>query len=180
MARDHRYHKRHNFTTAQMEDYEVRDVMSRRTHPKIKASIFINKLADSVEQEGLILVNLENHGTVLARDVMVELEVPFNLNGLIWLEAPIIVEHDEDGDYYLVRLSPGFPSPPLFPKSNKTLRRKFKTNIGKIEHVDNRPVKSRPYLNITIYADEMPPILARLDVAPVLAGWTPIPARAVK
>lgn len=174
MARDHRYHKRQNFTTAQMEDYEVRDVMSRRTHPKIKASIFINKMAQPQEQEGLILVKLENCGNVLARDVMAELEVPYDLNGLITVEAPVIVEHDQDGDYYLVRLTPGFPSPPLFPRSNKTLRRKIKTNILKVEHTDNRPVNSRRFLNITIYADEMPPIRAKLDIAPVILGWTAV------
>ena len=55
IARDHRYHKRHNFTTAQMEDYEVRDVMNRRTHPKIKASIFINRAAGWPKPEGVVL-----------------------------------------------------------------------------------------------------------------------------
>lgn len=173
MARDHRYHKRHNFTTAQMEDYEVRDVMSRRTHPKIKASIFINRQTKRFEPEGLILVKLENYGSVLVRDMMVELEVPYDLGGLISVEAPVIAEKDDDGDFYLVRLTPGFPSPPLFPSSDKTLRRKIHTNV-RIEHTDKRPVKSRQYINVSVFADEMPPMRAKLEIAPVLAGWTAV------
>jgi hypothetical protein len=173
MARDHRYHKRHNFTTAQMEDYEVRDVMSRRTQPKIRASIFINRRTAQFEPEGLILVKLENYGSVLVRDMMVELEVPYDLGGLISVEAPVTVEKDEDGDFYLVRLTPGFPSPPLFPCSDKTLRRKIHTNV-RIQHRDNRPIRSRSYINVSVFADEMQPIRARLEIAPVIAGWTPL------
>jgi hypothetical protein len=123
MARDHRYHKRHNFTTALMEDYEVRDVMNRRTHPRIIASIFINRAASRTKPEGVILVKLENIGRVLAKHVMVELEVPLDLNGLINVEDPVIMGHDDDGDYFLVRLIAGVPPgraggfPPAPPQS---------------------------------------------------------------
>ena len=173
MARDHRYHKRHNFTTAQMEDYEVRDVMSRRTHPKIKASIFINRAASRTKPEGVILVKVENVGRVLARHVMVELEVPLDLNGLINVENPVIMGHDDDGDYFLVRLTAGVPGSPVFPGSDVTLRRKINTHV-RIEHMDNRPVNSRRYVRATVFADEMPPLRARLDIAPVILGWTPL------
>ena len=137
MARDHRYHKRQNFTTAQMEDYEVRDVMNRRTHPKIKASIFVNRAVSRTRPEGVILVKLENVGRVLARHVMVELEVPLDLNGLINVESPVIMDHDDDGDYFLVRLTGGFPGAPVFPGSNVTLRRKINTQV-QIGHMDCR------------------------------------------
>lgn len=173
MARDHRYHKRHNFTTAQMEDYEVRDVMNRRTHPKIKASIFINRAASRTKPEGVILVKLENVGRVLAKHVMVELEVPLDLNGLINVENPVIMGHDDDGDYFLVRLTAGVPGTPVFPGSDVTLRRKINTHV-RIEHMDNRPVNSRRYVRASVFADEMPPLRARLDVAPVILGWTPL------
>lgn len=173
MARDHRYHKRHNFTTAQMEDYEVRDVMSRRTHPKIKASIFINRAASRTKLEGVILVKVENVGRVLARHVMVELEVPLDLNGLINVENPVIMGHDDDGDYFLVRLTAGVPGSPVFPGSDVTLRRKINTHV-RIEHMDNRPVNSRRYVRATVFADEMPSLRARLDIAPVILGWTPL------
>lgn len=173
MARDHRYHKRHNFTTAQMEDYEVRDVMNRRTHPKIKASIFINRAASRPKPEGIILVKLENVGRVLANHVMVELEVPLDLNGLIQVEKPIIMGRDDDGDYFLVRLTAGLPATPVFPGSNVTLRRTIHTHV-RIEHLDKRPLNSRRYVRATVFADEMPPLRAKLDIAPVILGWTPM------
>ena len=173
MARDHRYHKRHNFTTAHMEDYEVRDVMNRRTHPKIKASIFINRVASRTKPEGVIIVKLENVGRVLAKHIMVELEVPLDLNGLISVEEPVIMGHDDDGDYFMVRLTTGVPATPVFPGSDVTLRRIINTNV-RIEHVDNRPVNSRRYVRASIFADEMPPLRAKLDIVPVILGWTPI------
>ena len=173
MARDHRYHKRHNFTTAQMEDYEVRDVMNRRTLPKIKASIFINRKTDRFKPEGTIMVRLENVGRVLAHHVMVELEVPIDLNGIISVEDPVIMGNDEDGDYFLTRIGSGGMKGPVFPGSYITLRRKIHTH-ARVENLDGRPMRSRKYVKVNVFADEAPPLRAVLDIAPVIAGWTPI------
>jgi hypothetical protein len=173
MARDHRYHKRHNFTTAMMEDYEVRDVMSRRTHPKIKASIFINRAASRTKPEGVILVKVENVGRVLARHVMVELELPLDLNGLINIDDPVIMGNDEDGDYFITRISAGGMNGPVFPGSYITLRRKIHTHVG-VENLDGRPMQSRKYVKVSVFADEAPPLRAKLDIAPVILGWTPL------
>lgn len=173
MARDHRYHKRHNFTTAHMEDYEVRDVMNRRTHPKIKASIFINRAAGRPKPEGVILVKLENVGRVLAKHVMVDLEVPLELGGLISVEKPVIMGQDDDGDFYLVRMTQSVPGVPVFPDSDVTLRREIHTHV-RIEHTDKRAVNSRRYVRVSVFADEAPPLRAKLDIAPVIAGWTPV------
>ena len=52
-ARDHVYYKRHNFNSLPMEDYEVRDVMNRRAHPKLLASIFIKKGPAGTSPRGL-------------------------------------------------------------------------------------------------------------------------------
>ncbi len=177
MARDHRYHKRHNFTTAQMEDYEVRDVMNRRTHPNIKASIFINRKTDRFKPEGTILVRLENIGRVLAKSVMVELEVPVDLNGIINVEDPVIMGNDEDGDYFLTRISSGGVNGPVFPGSSITLRRKIHTH-ARVENLDGRPMRSRKYVKVSVFADEAPPLRAVLDIASVISGWTPIENKA--
>ena len=79
-ARDHVYYRRHNFNVLPMEDYEVRDVMNRRKRPKIRASIFASRNSN---REGSILVKLENIGPVLAKDYMVDLQVPIDLGGHI-------------------------------------------------------------------------------------------------
>jgi hypothetical protein len=173
MARDHRYHKRNNFTTAHMEDYEVRDVMNRRTHPKIRASIFINRKASRTKSEGVILVKVENTGRVLAHHVMVELEVPLDLGGLINVEDPVTMEQDNDGEFFLVRLTSSGLGAPVFPDSYLMLRRKIHTQV-RIEHYDGRIVRSRRYINVSAFADDAPALRARLEIAPVLAGWTAI------
>jgi hypothetical protein len=104
---------------------------------------------------------------------MVELEVPLDMNGLIHVEKPVIMEHDHDGDYYLARLSPEILGAPIFPGSYMTLRRKIHTHV-RIEHLDKRPIQSRQYIKIGVFADEMPPLRVKLDIASVLAGWTPL------
>lgn len=173
-ARDHIYYKRHNFNSVPMEDYEVRDVMNRKTHPQLQASIYINRTAGHPKPEGTILVRLENTGRVLARHYMVDLKVPLDASGLISVDEPVAMEHDEDGDCYHLRLTPALSQLPLFPLSDVVLRRGFRTNVKEVRHVNGRPVVKCRYVTVTIYADEMPALQARLDIAPVVLGWTPV------
>ncbi|MFA5191480.1 MAG: ATP-binding protein [Verrucomicrobiia bacterium] len=174
-ARDHVYYKRHNFNVLAMEDYEVRDVMNRKTHPKLRASIFINRNAKPLDAEGLILVRLENVGRVLAKYVMVELTVPPDVRGLISVDGPAIMTEEQGYDWFLFRLTPGQGEAPIFPGSDVTLRRKFKTNVRKWERKDGRTIKSDTALNISVFADEMPPVHAKMGIEPVLRGWTVVP-----
>lgn len=171
MARDHRYHKRHNFTTAPMEDYEVRDVMSRRKHPRLDADVWVNHNRRAVlDDDGVILVRVKNTGRVLVNYLMVELEVPVHLNHPIHIdESPL--KHDVDGDYFLARLTPQVLGTPVFPGSYQTLRLKYRTRI---KHVHPEPQKSRSYLRLSVFADAMAPLRAKLDIPQLLKGWTPL------
>jgi len=171
MARDHRYHKRHNFTTAQMEDYEVRDVMGRRTHPKIKASVFINRRPDHHSGKGLLLVKLENVGQILAHHFMVDLEIPIDVEGLVSFGEDSFCEHTTEGCYYKIRLIPGLSQPPIFPGSSLTFRRDFKS-VRLIQDSDNNPLVSTTDVKIAVFADEMTPLRATLPVAQATKGWT--------
>jgi hypothetical protein len=172
-ARDHVYYKRYNFNVLPMEDYEVRDVMNRKTHPKIRASIFVNKRSGKYKPEGVILVKLENVGRALARDFMVELELPIDMDGVVWPEEPTIMVKNHEGDVSKLRLVPGPRQAPIFPGSYVTLVRKIETT-GSITHADGSPIVSARHLKISVYADEMPPLRATLDFAPVILGWTPV------
>lgn len=172
MARDHRYHKRHNFTTAQMEDYEVRDVMNRRTHPKIRGYIFVNRNTSRTERLGTVFVRLENVGTVLARDVMVELEIPINMNGEIAVKKPATFKTTDEGSCEVFRL-PDTLMRPVFPGSDVILSREFQTHVTGTDMKGNALTSTRQ-VKVSIFADEMPPIRATLDIAPVLSGWTPV------
>jgi hypothetical protein len=173
MARDHRYYKRHNFNALAMEDYEVRDVMNRTTHPKIRASIFVNKRAGGFKPEGVILVKVENVGRVLARHVMVELELPYDMNGLILPDGDVVCEKNDEGDCYLLRLNQGIGKTPIFPGSYFVFRRKIHTGV-QTKKMDGSPIQSARNVKVSIFADEMPALRAKLDVAPVVLGWTPV------
>ena len=173
MARDHRYYKRHNFNALAMEDYEVRDVMNRKTHPRMRCEIRINRSIHPAKPEGLILVKLENIGRVLERHVMVELEVPVDANGPISVEKPFEMEHGENGDFYRLRLTPGLQEAPIFPGSSLTLRRPIHTHV-ELNHYDGRPVNSTRHVKVSVFADEMPPLRATLDIAPMLFDWVPV------
>jgi len=172
MARDHRYHKRHNFTTAHMEDYEVRDVMNRRTQPKIRGSIFINRYASKTEPEGVILVKLENVGNVLVRHIMVDLELPLDIKGIISVDGEDVYMEERDGEFfYHFRLAAGLPQSPIFPGSYVMLRRIIHTNVT-LRHADGKVFKSTQHLNVSVFSDESPPIKATLELEPLLRGWT--------
>jgi len=173
MARDRRYHKRHNFTTVQMEDHEIRDVMNRHQHPQIKGKIFIRKPIKPFK-EGWIMVKLENIGQVMAKYYMVELQIPWDLDGFIKIDKPVIGGRDIYGDYYLVRLRDGIPEAPLFPRSSIKLERKFSTDIARIELKKHRELMPRPFVSVSVFADEMPPLYAKVDNAQAIQGWTPL------
>jgi hypothetical protein len=174
MARDHRYHKRHNFTTAQMEDYEVRDVMNRRTHPKIRGFIFVNRNADNLRprDEGILTVRLVNVGRVLANHVMVELELPLEMSGPLGVDDPVWMKTTEEGTCQTLRLNLGTSDGPLFPDADVYLRRTFKKAVK--WRGPSGGFRSTQHVKVCIFADEMPPIRAILDIAPVLLGMTPI------
>lgn len=174
MARDHRYYKRHNFTTVVMEDYEVRDVMNRRTHPKIRGFIYVNRNADRINprNEGIVTVKLENIGSVLARHVAVDLEIPLDMEGPIAIEKPVWIKTTEEGSCQVFRLVLGQADGPLFPHSESYLRRIFQKGV-RWGH-DRRALSSTVNVKVNIFADEMPPIRATLENAAVLSGMTPI------
>jgi hypothetical protein len=167
MARDHRYHMRHNFTTARMEDYQVRDVMNRRTHPTIRGFIYVNR------KSNLVLVRLENVGTVMARDVMVEVELPIEMNGPITVKHPVTAKTTDDGYCEVFRL-PDTLIRPLFPGSDIILPRAIHALPLARADMKGNAFTSTKHVRVKIFADEMSPIRATLDIAPVLMGWTPV------
>jgi len=170
MARDHRYYKRHNFNALRMEDYEVRDVMNRRTHPKITAAI---RAVRSPPAEGQILVKLTNIGSVLAKDYMVNLEIPINLGGFIFVEEPAFLDNQAGKYYYSFRLGPTPLGLPLFPDSSVTLRQKFAIKAN-VTALDGSVVQSTEHALIAVYADEMPALRGRILGEDMIRDWVEI------
>lgn len=71
-ARDDRYHKRYNFTTSHMEDYEIRDVMNRNKNPQFDVSFMFL----ICKNKHLLNVKIENTGAVYAKYVNVFIHLP--------------------------------------------------------------------------------------------------------
>jgi hypothetical protein len=169
-ARDHVYYRRHNFNVLPMEDYELRDVMNRRKRPKVRASVFASRNTDG---EGCILVKLENIGTVLAKDYMVDLQVPIDLGGHIKIEQPATLGDREGKYFYSVRLGPTVVRLPLFPDSNVMLRRNFETRVI-VRSNDGLKLPSTDAVIVAVYVDEMPPIRAAVATRDVIREWVEI------
>lgn len=173
-ARDHVYYKRRNFQLLPMEDYEVRDVMNRRSHPKIQASIFVNRRDAEHTDKGLILVKIENIGSTLAHHVMVDLRVPIRIHGFIFFEEEVTWEKTPSGkSFYHLRMRPGLASRPLFPGSSITLKRKFEKSV-EFSMKDGTPVVSTDKLEVSIYADEMPCISKSIIATQATESWVTI------
>jgi schlafen family protein len=167
-ARDHVYYRRHNFNVLPMEDYELRDVMNRRKRPKIRASMFASRNSN---REGYILVRLENIGLVLAKDYMVDLQVPIDLGGHISVEQPAFL-NDHHGKYFFAfRLGPTALRLPLFPASEVTLRRKFSTGVPVRSLDGSKILPSTDDVVVAVYVDEMPPIKAIVAGEDVTREW---------
>lgn len=167
-APDKRYHRRRNFTTEAMEHYEIVDVMSRRTQPKINAQVFFN------QRKCLLIVTLENVGTVIARDYMVEFELPIVIGGGSYKPAePCFFNYSPEGQSFNVKLLPPFPHPPLFPGSVMRIEREMRVGLL-MRAPDGIPIQSRGDIKASVFADEMPAIRATLTIDSVLKGWTPI------
>ncbi|MFE4029319.1 helix-turn-helix domain-containing protein [Priestia sp. YIM B13551] len=78
MAADKRYYKRHNFQTLMMEDYEVRDVMTRHQRPKLIFDIDIENNESAGDRFNCRFL-LSNDSLVPAQYTTVEMFIDLNL-----------------------------------------------------------------------------------------------------
>jgi hypothetical protein len=173
-ARDLRYHRRHNFTTQAMEDYEVRDVMNRRKHPQIRASIYVNRKANPEQPRGLIIVKIENVGKILVRNAMVDLNIPTDFVVPFVPDGSSPMQNGEDGYFFPLRLKPRDSELPIFPGSHLILRWPATTDASQTAFLGGPPYHAVRRLTASVFADEMPAIQAELDTALVLLEHTPI------
>lgn len=77
-ARDHRYYKRYNFESIPMEDYEIRDVMSRSNHPDISLEFEFGWISEEYKLPALF-VRAINQGRRYANYVVAIVEIPVEI-----------------------------------------------------------------------------------------------------
>ena len=73
MAKDHRYYKRNSVESIPMEDFDVKDIMSRIHNPKLGfiecfSSRIPHKFENQISTKFSFMVMIDNYGRVLSRD----------------------------------------------------------------------------------------------------------------
>lgn len=152
-ARDHIYYKRHNFNNLPMEDYEIRDVMNRKTYPvlKVSAKFAIYPRPNSEKKDGALVFEILNDSDVFARFVKLLVKVPPVVGGRYIRFSDAIYDQDEDGYSYRLGYSNHLGSP-LFPRS--LLRHLFKFNFV-FPAVPEREIHLKDF-KYEVFADAMP------------------------
>jgi hypothetical protein len=167
-ATDLRYYKRRNFESVPMEDYEIRDVMNRRKHPTISASI---RIAVNHPADSFILVRLTNTSKVLAQYYRAVIELPLRIS------SGGIRPHDgrlglKDGKDYWEIIAANSIGHPLFPQCTLVHRFKFQPGLNITAEESGEKLESTNEIRITIYADEMEPVTLLKDPAEAEKDWT--------
>ena len=76
-AHDKRYYRRRNFKAEPMEDYEVREGLSRSKVPELAPQFKWETLSSTQDRhDNVLMISLKNVGSIRAKDVMFELEFP--------------------------------------------------------------------------------------------------------
>lgn len=81
-AGDHKYYRRTNRRSIPMEDYEVRDTMSRRINPVLRPNFKKVNHSTTSKEDDLVII-LCNEGEVMAKYFSLEIRAPSDLFSMI-------------------------------------------------------------------------------------------------
>jgi hypothetical protein len=170
-ANDFRYYKRRNFESTPMEDYEVRDVMNQKRHPKISAEIRVftqpyrivgGKFIDNTAK---IVLRIKNDSPVLARSFLALVDFPLKTTKYHCLIKNATINIDEG--YWRVSFHNGNEMLPLFPNATRI----FNEEITPCQEIQPPPQKMAQEIKITLYADEMEKIELVKNLAKAEEDW---------
>jgi hypothetical protein len=149
-----RYHRRYNFECLMMTDHEIRDVMSRKTNPKIEVSVslFMHPRQNADGTCGRLIFDIRNHSDVFCRYVFLAANVPVTIQGKpVSYDGPKIFE-DLDGETGYKIFFSNHDAPPLFPRSR--LSPYF--DLRWVGLMEPRPEKPSEHYKFMVFADSMP------------------------
>lgn len=159
-----KYYRRRNFESVAIEDYEIRELMSRATVPKASVSFSCRRsVSTGSEQHYILLPRVKNEGRKVIKDFKLiitfpKLVPPGGALPLIHKDPNINISFDINSDYFIDYQSKG----PLFPEEdrpigeeiqwayivNETVRMAFMKAAEKGEEIE---------LSWRLYADDMEP-----------------------
>ncbi|OQW34816.1 MAG: hypothetical protein A4E19_18040 [Nitrospira sp. SG-bin1] len=170
-ASDKKYYKRFNFQNEPMEDYEIRDIMNRRTHPILIPQFEIGPIVTRTGnvEERKLYVTLRNEGNVRAQHVKLIFDTPRDLTGpgRAFLRG---TGDQVEGLFGKVWSRHIFQKPDyvLFPHDELNLRdhaywAEIRLNTDKFDRND----KTAVFLYWKVYADDMPPRAGELSLGDI-------------
>ncbi len=165
-ATDHRYYKRRNFEAPAMEDYEIRDVMNRISHPVLSAEVRVNSRYPF--EDSHIVVRVNNSSKVMARHYAVVVHFPLHISSSLIFPAEANLESDPERKKLWLFSFSNSPGAPLFPGSTLIHKIKFEH----IQSLDPDPGESISDIRISLYADNMEKKNLTKNLTEAENGWT--------
>jgi hypothetical protein len=157
-ARDCRYYRRYNFESVAMVDYEVRDVMNRRKHPRLEFKICLIRTNEMTLKLSFFVKNV---GPVIPKQYGVRVILPTCIGGKLFQKG--LIRHQTEGKFFWWFNVIG--GEPIFPGSEVYFEFEIPYLIG-------APLEpTGDTVNCKLCADEMPPVTREIPVATALQGW---------
>lgn len=165
-ARDRKYYRRRNFIAEPMEDYEIREAMNRKVHPRLDASM---SLSEGQAFDGLqMAVRLRNLGNAVAQHFAIRVEIPMVIKGIqVRPSVPdVLLQRQEHNSWWECRFS-NLDNSPLFVDDSRI----FPIRLDRIDRLSPPPTASTNAIGITAYADSAFPIRVTKDIESVWKMW---------
>jgi hypothetical protein len=159
-ASDKRYYKRFNFKSEAMEDYEIRDIMNRTTHPFLIPKFEIGpRLQERIPEDHKLFVTIRNEGKVRAQHVKFIFDTPakYARAGTGFSTAETYHENNSFGTNWFRQTFQATQSI-LFPDDELILKDVgYWASLWLGDKKLDRDDKSDVFLYWKAYADDMPP-----------------------
>lgn len=169
-ARDLRYYRRRNFMAEPIEDYEVRELMSRVSLPRLYAQIRYVLDAPALDGTGAITSRISfritNDSHIMARHYAIAARVPARLpdGELVHPDKAVLVV-DGGVSYWVFKLANA--SSPIFP--HETVVKKIR--LTRHASLSNDIPPSGKMIELTLYADNAEAQVMRRSLADALNDW---------
>lgn len=169
-ARDLRYYRRRNFMAEPIEDYEIRELMSRVSLPRLYAQIRYVLDAPALDGTGTInsriSFRITNDSHIMARHYAIVARVPTRLpdGELVHPDKAVLVV--EDGlSYWVFKLANA--SSPIFP--HETVVKKIR--LTRHASLSNDIPPSGKMIELTLYADNAEAQILKRSQEEALNDW---------
>lgn len=169
-ANDYRYYRRRNFLSEPIDDYEIRELMSRARQPVL--TVNAKYILDVVAPDGSgkisshIVFQIRNKSNVMARHYAIVGKIPTRLpDGEIIRPEKAYLAEERGRSFWFFKVANA--TNPIFPGEtvvkNIELQRRIQGERGFL------PTGSTVYL--TIYADNSQAVHRRIPLEAALKGW---------